>query len=68
MKQLTRTTEDRKLAGVCGGIGEYFSIDPTVVRIGVIILAIPFSLLVIALYIIGIFLMPNDTDTDVEES
>lgn len=34
MKRLIRSTTDRKLAGVCGGIGEYFGIDPTMVRIG----------------------------------
>ena len=34
MKRLIRSTADRKIAGVCGGIGEYFGIDPTMVRIG----------------------------------
>ena len=34
MKKLIRSATDRKLAGVCGGIGEYFGIDPTMVRIG----------------------------------
>ena len=34
MKKMIRSATDRKLAGVCGGIGEYFGIDPTMVRIG----------------------------------
>ena len=34
MKRLVRSTTDRKLAGVCAGIAEYFEIDPTLVRIG----------------------------------
>ncbi len=34
MKKLIRSATDRKLAGVCGGIGEYFGVDPTMVRIG----------------------------------
>ena len=34
MKRLTRSNTDRKLAGVCAGIGAYFGIDPTLVRIG----------------------------------
>ena len=34
MKKLIRSAADRKLAGVCGGIGEYFGVDPTMVRIG----------------------------------
>ena len=33
MKKLTKSSADRKLAGVCGGIAEYFEIDPTIVRI-----------------------------------
>ena len=34
MKRLTRSTTNRTLAGVCAGIGAYFGIDPTLVRIG----------------------------------
>ena len=33
-KRLTRSMSNRKLAGVCGGIGEYFRIDPLFIRIG----------------------------------
>ena len=32
-RRLTRSRYDRKVAGVCGGIGEYLGIDPTVIRI-----------------------------------
>ena len=40
MKKLTRSATDRKLAGVCAGIAEYFDIDPTVVRIGWIVFSL----------------------------
>lgn len=33
-KRLYRSCHDRMLAGVCGGIAEYFHIDPTLVRLG----------------------------------
>jgi len=33
MKKLTRSTSDRWVAGICGGIGEYFEIDPNVIRV-----------------------------------
>lgn len=33
MKKLTRSTTDVKMAGVCGGLGEYFSCDPLIFRI-----------------------------------
>lgn len=32
-KKLTRSTSNRKIAGVCGGLAQYFNVDPTVVRI-----------------------------------
>ena len=33
MKRLFRSGKERVLGGVCGGIGEYFNIDPTIVRL-----------------------------------
>lgn len=33
MKKLYRSKRDRVIAGVCGGLGEYFDIDPTIVRL-----------------------------------
>ena len=33
MKKLTLSENNKKIAGICGGIGEYFNIDPTIVRI-----------------------------------
>lgn len=30
----------KKLCGVCGGLGDYFGVDPTVIRIGVVLLAV----------------------------
>ena len=32
-KQLRRSRKNKVVAGVCGGIGEYFNIDPVIVRI-----------------------------------
>ena len=32
-KKLYRSLIDRKIAGVCGGLGQYFGIDPTLVRL-----------------------------------
>ncbi|WP_096440762.1 PspC domain-containing protein [Alteribacter populi] len=64
MKRLYRTVHDRKLAGVCGGIGAYFNIDPTVVRI-IAIIALIFGNVATALaYIIGVFVIPNETEVN----
>lgn len=32
-KKLYRSREDRMIAGVCGGLGEYFEVDPTLIRL-----------------------------------
>jgi len=32
-KRLQRSRTEKMLAGVCGGLGEYFDIDPTIVRV-----------------------------------
>jgi phage shock protein C len=32
-KKLYRSRDERWIAGVCGGIGEYFDVDPTVIRV-----------------------------------
>jgi phage shock protein PspC (stress-responsive transcriptional regulator) len=39
-RRLYRSETDRKVGGVCGGIAEYFSVDPTLVRLIAVVLAI----------------------------
>ncbi|MBI4336187.1 MAG: PspC domain-containing protein [Candidatus Omnitrophica bacterium] len=41
-KKLYLSSANRKIAGVCGGIGEYFDVDPTFIRV-LFILVILFS-------------------------
>ena len=62
MKRLTRST-NKILGGVCGGIAEYFEIDPTLVRIAYAALSI-FSAGFpgLLLYIIMLILMPHGSD------
>lgn len=33
MKRLTRNKQNRIIAGVCSGIGEYIGLDPTIIRL-----------------------------------
>lgn len=40
MKKLRKSAYDRKLCGVCGGIGEFFGIDSTVIRVAFALLAL----------------------------
>ena len=37
-KKLYRSKTNKKLAGVCGGLGEYFNVDPTLIRLAAILL------------------------------
>ena len=57
-----RTVDDRKIAGVCGGLGKYFNIDPTMVRLLAIILMIVTSGAGVLAYLIGVFVIPNETE------
>lgn len=59
MKKLHKSSSQKMVAGVCGGIAEYFSIDPTLVRLGFIALSFMLGggLLV---YIIAAIVMPTE--------
>lgn len=65
-QRLTRSTSDRMILGVCGGLGRYMGIDPTLVRI-LFAVATFFSAVFpgIALYIIMGFVVPNDDEPKV---
>lgn len=41
VKRLQRSRTQRVLAGVCGGIGEYFGVDPVIVRVIWVLVSIP---------------------------
>lgn len=56
---LRRSRTDRKVAGVCGGLGLQLGIDPTIVRVAMVVLAIAGGV-GIPLYIILALLIPNE--------
>ncbi|MBP3949994.1 PspC domain-containing protein [Halalkalibacter suaedae] len=65
MKKLYRSQYNRKLAGICGGLGSYFSIDPTIVRIlTVVLFFVSTGVPVLLAYIIGIYIIPNEEDVN----
>ena len=57
-KKLYRSKSDRMLAGICGGIGEYFQIDPTLVRLLWVIFSIGGRGLLV--YLIEIAIIPSE--------
>lgn len=57
-KKLYRSMMDKKLCGVCGGLGEYFDIDSTVIRVAWILFALLGGSGLLA-YIICAIIMPT---------
>ena len=62
MKKIYRSKKERKIAGVCGGIAEYFNIDPTLVRLLWVLLVLFAGTGVLA-YIICAFVIPEAPET-----
>jgi len=58
MKRLYKSRDDRVIAGVCGGVGEYFNIDPVLVRIIWVVLAILGGSGILA-YLVGMIIIPE---------
>lgn len=60
-RRLLRSSTDRMISGVCGGLAKYFGIDPTLVRVALAI-ATFFSAVFpgVALYIILAIVVPSD--------
>lgn len=61
-KRLTRSKKDKMIGGICGGIAKYFDLDPTLVRVGYILLSI-FTIFsgVIAYFVLWL-VMPVDPE------
>lgn len=57
-KRLCRSQTDKKIAGVCGGVAEYFGIDLTLVRLGWILFTFAGGSGILA-YVIAWIIMPD---------
>jgi phage shock protein C len=58
-RRLYRSRKDRMIVGVCGGLGEYFNVDPTIIRVlfvALVVLGVGSGLLI---YIIMAIIMPE---------
>ncbi|NME66372.1 PspC domain-containing protein [Flammeovirga aprica] len=59
-KKLVKSTSNSIFSGVCGGLGKYFNIDPTAVRLGFVLsLFFSFGTTAVA-YVLMAFIMPKD--------
>ena len=59
MKRLYRASKDKNIAGICGGLGEMFSIDSTLIRLAVVFIGLVTGILPIVIaYIVGWMIIP----------
>lgn len=65
MKQIYRSRHNRMIAGVCGGLAEYFNIDPTIVRIAWVLLGLVLGWGIL-LYIAALIIIPEQSYTSGE--
>ncbi len=62
-RRLVRTMRDKKIAGVCGGLAQFFDLDSTLVRFIFLALFIAYGAGLLV-YIVGWIVMPKDTDLE----
>ena len=62
-KRLYKSNTNKMLDGVCGGLGEYFNIDPTIIRLGCVFASL-FSVGIIA-YIVAAIVIPEKPERTV---
>jgi len=58
-KRLYRSRNDVMICGVCGGIAEYFDIDPTIVRLAAVVLVFGWGSGLLA-YLVGAIIIPKN--------
>ncbi|MBO5602245.1 MAG: PspC domain-containing protein [Prevotella sp.] len=58
-KRLYRSTKDRMIGGVCGGIGEYLEVDPTAIRVAYALLTLFTAFCGVILYPILWIIIPE---------
>ena len=58
-KKLYRSANDKKLAGVCGGVAKYLNMDPTVIRVLWAIVSL-FGFIGVVAYILCAFIIPEE--------
>jgi phage shock protein C len=64
MTKLYRSTKDKKLCGLCGGLAERFNIDATLLRLVVVVTAFFSAGTVILLYLLASMVIPKETEFD----
>ena len=65
MRKIYRSQKDKMIAGICGGLGEMFEIDPTLIRLGLVFIGLVTGVLpFIIAYVIGWIIIPINPEND----
>ena len=66
--RLARSETDKQIAGVCGGLADFFGVDSTIVRLAAVILAIYPGAIIggVVAYLIAWFIMPGRSATSLQ--
>lgn len=59
-KRMTRSRDDRMIAGVCGGLADYFGADPTIVRLAFVALTVLGIDTTVLVYLAAWIIVPLD--------
>ena len=60
MKRIYRSQEDKKIAGILGGLGELFDIDPTLVRLLFVFIGLATGIIpLVVAYLVGWIIIPK---------
>jgi phage shock protein C len=60
IKRLTRSPDDRWIAGICGGLAEYTGLDATLIRVVLLVATILGAGSLIVIYLVCWLLIPPD--------
>ena len=64
-RRLTRSATDRKIAGVCGGLAEFFGVDATAIRLVWVVLSVICGAVIggVIAYLVAWMIIPRPADT-----
>ena len=63
INRLYRSRTNRMISGICGGLGEFIGVDPTLIRLATVVLAFTFPGTFLA-YILMVFIIPEEPTQD----
>ncbi len=63
MKRIYRSSNEKKLAGICGALGEFTNIDPTLIRLLFVFIALITGIMpLVVTYLIGWIIIPTEDE------